>query len=88
LRVQDIITEKKKQRRKLMEQKVVLITGGTRGIGFASTRKFAEKGCLVAINGNNEERGIEAVKELKEEGYTAVYFKADVTKEMEVEMLI
>ncbi len=71
-----------------MDKKVVLITGGTRGIGFAAAKKFAENGCLVAINGNNEERGNEAVRELRDSGYVVQYFKADVTKEEEVENLI
>lgn len=69
-------------------ERVVLITGGTRGIGLAAAKKFAEKGDLVAINGNNEERGHEAVKELKDAGYAVWYFKADVTKETEVMRLV
>lgn len=71
-----------------MEHKVVLITGGTRGIGLAAARKFSEKGYLVAINGHHETRGDEAVKELMEQGFNAVYFRADVTKEAEVEKMI
>ena len=34
----------------MMEQKVVLITGGSRGIGAATARRFAAGGCKVVIN--------------------------------------
>ena len=33
-----------------MGQKVVLITGGSRGIGAACVRRFAADGCRVVIN--------------------------------------
>ncbi len=48
----------------LTGQKVV-ITGGTRGIGFAIAKKFAEQGASLAIFGRNSERGAAAANELK-----------------------
>ena len=33
-----------------MEQKVVLITGASRGIGAAAARRFAAGGCRVVVN--------------------------------------
>lgn len=35
------------ERKRMMEQKVVLITGGSRGIGAATARRFAAGGCKV-----------------------------------------
>ncbi|MCG5052477.1 MAG: SDR family oxidoreductase [Myxococcales bacterium] len=38
---------------KNFENKVVLITGGTTGIGFASAKRFAEAGARVIVTGRN-----------------------------------
>ena len=60
---------------------MVLITGGTRGIGFATAKRFGKEGYIVAVNGVNKDNGVLKEKELKDLGYEAFYFYADVTKE-------
>ena len=44
-----------------MEQKVVLITGGSRGIGAATARRFAAGGCKVVINYHRSQAQAEAL---------------------------
>ena len=39
-----------------IENKKVLITGGSAGIGFEIAKAFAEKNCQVVINGRNKTR--------------------------------
>lgn len=60
--------------------KVVLVTGGSRGIGAAICRKFAEEGYTVAVNFEKSE---EAAKALAEEIGGKAY-RADVSSFAEV----
>lgn len=71
-----------------MAKKVMLITGGTRGIGLTTAKRFAKEGYAIAINGIEEAAGKEAVEEMKNEGYEAAFFYADVTKEEEVNSMM
>lgn len=49
-----------------LRDKVVLITGGTRGIGLVTATMFASCGAHVAVNGRDEAEADEAVRALAE----------------------
>lgn len=51
-----------------LENKVVIITGGTRGIGLETVRAFCEKGCKVILFGSKKETVDKAIETLKLEG--------------------
>ena len=73
----------------LLEGKVVLITGGSRGIGSTTARLLASHGAKVAINFRKSEARAERVKELIEsEGGEAELFRADVTDRYQVEKMV
>ncbi len=46
--------------------KVVLVTGGSSGIGLAAAKKFAEAGAITLICARDEDKLAEAVKEIRE----------------------
>lgn len=73
---------------KSFENKVVLITGGTSGIGQASALAFAREGARVVLSGRREKEGQAVVAEIKVAGGEATFVKADVAVEKEVESLI
>ncbi len=62
----------------MLKDKVVLITGGTSGIGRATVLLFAREGARVALTGRNELRGNEVARIVEEEGGAAIFIGADM----------
>lgn len=58
--------------------KVVLVTGGSSGIGLATAHKFAEAGATVLICGRDQDKLDEACREAKARGYAFAAYAADV----------
>lgn len=59
--------------------RVVLVTGGTGGIGSAICKKMADMGHVVATTYRNEEKARAWQNEMKKEGYTFHLYKCDVS---------
>ena len=47
------------------EDKVVLVAGGTSGVGFRAAEILARRGAKIVVNGRNAERGATAVNDLQ-----------------------
>ena len=71
-----------------MKDKIILITGGTSGIGKATALKFAAAGAKVVVSGRRDSEGQAVVTEIKAAGGEAIFIKADIAIEAEVAALV
>ncbi|MBU1199099.1 MAG: SDR family oxidoreductase [Nanoarchaeota archaeon] len=71
------------------KDKVVLITGSSRGIGRATALLFAQEGAKVAVNYvNSKDKAQDVVNKIKKLGSDAFAIRCDVSKEKDVKNMI
>jgi NAD(P)-dependent dehydrogenase (short-subunit alcohol dehydrogenase family) len=59
--------------------KVVLVTGGTSGLGRDAALAFAREGANVVLTGRRVEAGEEVISEIRKGGGEAIFIRADVS---------
>ena len=74
----------------MFKDKVVLVTGSSRGIGASTIEEFASRGCNVVINyANNEELALKLRNDIINKYQVKVLvIKTDISKEEEVKKMI
>lgn len=74
----------------LLKGKAAMVTGGTRGIGYAIVKKFLDNGASVALCGSKKETVEKALGKLKEENpeYRVIGLWPDLMKPEEVEKAV
>jgi 3-oxoacyl-[acyl-carrier protein] reductase len=65
-----------------IDKKIILVTGGSSGIGLSTAKKLKEKGAVVIITGRNKEKLDKTVSE-----NNLIGFVSDVSKEADVKLL-
>ena len=72
-----------------LKDKIVLVTGSTSNIGYATARLFLKEGATVIINSHQQAEIDAAVPKLeKETGRRPLAFRADVTKPEDIARLV
>jgi len=72
-----------------LQDKVAIVTGGSRGIGAAIARTLGSLGARVAVNYNRSaEQAEKLVEEIKAMGSDALAYQADVSKLEDAEALV
>ena len=76
------------QATKLLQNRVALITGASKGIGAAIAKLFARHGAAVGVNyRSSEAEAQEVVKEITNKGGKAIAVQADVLDKSQVESM-
>lgn len=74
--------------RKRFEDKVVLVTGASSGIGKATAGEFAREGARVVLVARRVDACEEAAREIRAEGGEALALRCDVTEARETERMV
>ena len=67
-----------------MSEKIALITGGNKGIGFETARQLARTGVHVIIGSRDRKKGVEASLKLQGEGLAVEALAIDVNSEASI----
>ena len=70
-----------------LQDKVVIITGASSGLGEATARRLAKSGAKLMLAARREDRLQELVAEIQQDGGTAKYQVTDVSDRSQVEAL-
>jgi 3-oxoacyl-[acyl-carrier protein] reductase len=71
-----------------LEEKVVLVTGASRGIGRATAQRFVQEGARVCLSDMDGDGAKTAAEELDKEGFRVFPARLDVTEPTEVEAVV
>lgn len=71
-----------------MNGKIALVTGAGSGIGRAAAVEFAASGAAVMVADVNVDGGAETVRQIREAGGQAQFFKADMSIDAEVKAMV
>ena len=73
---------------KRFENKVVIITGATSGIGEGTAKAFAKEGASVVLVGRNKDKGSKIEQEIISDGGKAFFIACDVSNADEVQNMV
>ena len=77
----------RKRKLGVAKNKIAVVTGANRGLGFEICRQLAIKGVRVILSARNETKGKEAAENLKKEGLDVDYHQLDVTDKNSIHQL-
>ena len=63
-----------------LKGKVIVVSGGTKGVGRASAEEFARQGAKVVIGGRDEESALKSIRLMKTYGSDGIFVHTDLLK--------
>ncbi|MCG8443291.1 MAG: SDR family oxidoreductase [Caulobacterales bacterium] len=72
----------------MADDRVVIVTGGARGIGLATARRFSDDGCRAVIADVNDDAGAAAADECGAREGRATFVRCDVSERLDVHNLV
>ena len=67
-------------RETVLKNKVIIVSGGTKGVGRAASEEFARRGAKVVIGGRDEESGLKSVRIMRTYGADGMFVHTDLLK--------
>ncbi|MDT3499192.1 SDR family NAD(P)-dependent oxidoreductase, partial [Bacillus toyonensis] len=67
------------------QNKIALITGANKGIGFETARQLGAQGFTILVGARNTERGTEAAAKLQAAGSDAHFIRIEVTNQTSID---
>lgn len=71
-----------------LNNKVAIVTGGSKGIGWGIARVFAQRGAKVVVVARNKKTGMQTVEEILNRGGDAIFVPCDISSEAEVQAMV
>jgi NAD(P)-dependent dehydrogenase (short-subunit alcohol dehydrogenase family) len=72
----------------LLKGKVILISGGNKGVGAALAIECVKQGAKVAIGARNAEYANHVITEAKEKGYDITFIPTDLKKMADIKNMV
>ena len=73
---------------KKLQDKVIIVTGASSGLGAASAMRIAAEGAKVVLAARRRDRGEEMIRQIKAEGGEGLFVQTDVTRTADVKALV
>ncbi len=71
-----------------LKEKVAIVTGGSKGIGWGVATVFSQEGAKVAVVARNVQEGELTVEEIRQKGGEAIFVRCDVSNEENVKKMV
>lgn len=72
----------------MSDEKIAVVTGGNKGIGFGICRSLAKQGIRTILTARDVSKGEIAKEQLKQEGLEIIFHPLDVTDENSIDSLV